>query len=140
MKHKTGPLELVIDLVLPARFASRYRARLTALSRLGAQIRLAFCPSIFRAGVSSCPADVWVASGPVMICLRTVVEVQISSHGTIGQIHFDRPLERAEFEALRDLCGVDAVFDEPAAVASAQDESTMAATAPLAAEQAATLH
>ena len=136
MRHRSGPLELVIDFVLPASFASRYRARLTALSRLDGQIRLAFCPSIFRAGVSSCPADVWLISGPVVVCVRSVIEVQISAHGTIGQIHFDRPLERREFDALRELCGVEGVFEEGAPAAPQPEPSLPVAELPL----AATLH
>ena len=133
MKHRSGPLEIVVDFVLPASFASRYRARLTALSRLDGQIRLAFCPSIFRSGVSSCPADVWLISGSVVVCVRSVVEVRISAHGTIGQIHFDRPLERREFDALRELCGVEAVFEEAAPAAPRQEPQPRVIELPLAA-------
>jgi len=118
MKRKSPPSDLVIDLRLPASFASRYRARLTSLSRLDGQLRLAFCPSVFRSGVSSCPADVSLVAGVLVVRLRGVVEFQTTATGAVGQIHFEEPLERQEFDALRDACQIDAVFAENDAVTS----------------------
>ena len=126
MKRKTAPSDLVIDLLLPASFASRYRARLTSLSRLDGQLRLAFCPSVFRSGVSSCPADVTMVAGALVVRLRGVVEFQETAGGAVGQVHFEEPLERREFDALRDACQIDAVFadNDPVSADSVSDAST----------------
>jgi hypothetical protein len=128
MKRKALPSDLVIDLLLPATFASRYRARLTSLSRLDAQLRLAFCPSVFRSGVSSCPADVTLVAGALVLRLRGVVEFQETTGGAVGQVHFDEPLERREFDALRDACQIDAAFveNEPVSSDAVSDPSTQA--------------
>ena len=111
MKKKPPP-DLTIDFLVPATFASRYRARLTDLSRLRGEVQLAFCPSIFRSGISSCPAHVTLVFGSVVVRVRAVVEVAPSSSGAIGRMHFDEPLERRDFDALREACQIDAVFAE----------------------------
>jgi hypothetical protein len=111
MKKKL-PCDLTIDFLVPATFASRYRARLTDLSRLKGQIRLAFCPRIFRSGISSCPADVTLVFGSVVVRVRGVVEVPVSSNEAVGQVHFDQPLERRDFDAMCEACQIDAVFCE----------------------------
>jgi hypothetical protein len=113
MTHKKAPAELVVDLIVPASIASRYRARLIALTRLDAQLRLAFCPSLFRSGVSSCGAVIWLVSGDLFAPLRGVVGFQAGAKEAIGVIHFDQPLERRDFDALQRVCQPeDAVFAE----------------------------
>jgi len=112
MRQTTAPSELVIDFLVPAAFASRYRARLIALSRLEGQVRLAFRPSRFRTGVLSCPADVSLVTRTHCLRLRGVVEMKVGGGEVIAHFHFDRALERPEFEALRSACQLDAVFAE----------------------------
>ena len=112
MKHKSVPSELTIDFLVPANLASRYRARLTGLSRLDGQLRLAFCPSIFRSGISSCRADVSLVSGSLFLKVRGVVEVHVSANGAVGQVHFGQPLERRDFDALCHACQLEAVFPD----------------------------
>ena len=113
MTHKKAPAELVVDLIVPASIASRYRARLIALTRLDAQLRLAFCPSLFRSGVSSCGAVIWLVSGDLFAPLRGVVGFQAGAKEATGVIHFDQPLERRDFDALQRVCQPeDAVFAE----------------------------
>ena len=113
MKHEKAPPELVVDLIVPASIASRYRARLIALTRLDAQLRLAFCPSIFRSGVPSCAAVIWLVSGDLFAPLRGVVGLQAGAKEVIAVIHFDHPLARQDFDALLRVCQPgDAVFAE----------------------------
>src|SRR5436853_165922 len=81
-----------------------------SLSRLDGQLRLAFCPTVFRSGVSSCPADVSLVAGALVVRLRGVVEFQEIAGGAVGQVHFDEPLERRDFDALREACQIDAAF------------------------------
>jgi hypothetical protein len=129
MTHKKAPAELVVDLIVPASIASRYRARLIALTRLDAQLRLPFCPSLFRSGVSSCPAVIWLVSGDLFAPLRGVVGFQAGAKEALGVIHFDQPLERRDFDALLRVCQPeDAVFggnDEIGSNASAGSAETL---------------
>ena len=113
MQRRKAPSELVVDLIVPASVPSRYRARLIALTRLEAQLRLAFCPSVFRSGMSSCAAVIWLVSGELFVPLRGVVGFQAGAKEAIGVIHFDQPLERRDFDALLGACQPeDAVFAE----------------------------
>jgi hypothetical protein len=138
MTHKKAPAELVVDLIVPASIASRYRARLIALTRLDAQLRLAFCPSLFRSGVSSCPAVIWLVSGDLFAPLRGVVGFQAGAKEAIGVIHFDQPLERRDFDALLRACQPeDAVFAENDGIGS-NPSSASAETLPVQLEECRT--
>ena len=134
MNRKKAPSELVVDLIVPASIASRYRARLVALTRLDGQLRLSFCPSFFRSGVSSCAAVIWLVSGELFAPLRGVVGFQAGAKEAIGVIHFDQPLERRDFDALLHVCQPeDAVFAENDGVGSTPN-SASAETMPVRSE------
>jgi len=103
-----GTSELVVDFLVPAYLASRYRARLASLSPFGAELRLAFCPSIFRSGAfESCPAEISLALGAIIIRLRGRFSVQRDDKATIGHLRFAEPAEPADLEALRRACRIE---------------------------------
>jgi hypothetical protein len=103
-----GVSDLVVDFLVPASLASRYRARLASLSPLEAQLRFAFCPSIFRSGiVDSCPAEISLVFGAVVVRLRGSFSVEHEETGTIGRLRFVEPAEPADLETLRRACRID---------------------------------
>jgi hypothetical protein len=100
--------DLVVDFLVPACLASRYRARLAALSSLEAELRFAFCPSMFRSGtIDSCPAEISLVLGAVVVRLRGSFSVERVARGTIGRLRFVEPAEAADLETLRRACRID---------------------------------
>jgi hypothetical protein len=105
---RPGTTELVVDFLVPACVASRYRARLASLSPIEAELRFAFCPSIFRSGaVESCPAEISLALGAIIVRLRGRFSVQREDKTTIGHLRFAEPAEAADLETLRRACQID---------------------------------
>ena len=93
---------LVVDFLVPARLASRYRARLTALSPLEAELRLSFCPSIFRSGaLTCCPAEISAVFGAAAVRVRGSFHVEGGSSGTTARFRFDPPIALRELEVLQ---------------------------------------
>jgi hypothetical protein len=100
--------DLVVDFLVPACLASRYRARLASLSPLEAELRFAFCPSIFRSGtIDSCAAEISLVLGAVVVRLRGSFSVEGAARGTIGRLRFVEPAEAADLETLRRACRID---------------------------------
>ena len=59
MSRQATVEDLTVDFLVPACLASRYRARLVAVSASEAELRLSFCPSMFRSGdLTACPAEI----------------------------------------------------------------------------------
>jgi hypothetical protein len=104
--------DLVVDFLVPACLASRYRARLSSLSPLEAELRFAFCPSIFRSGtVDSCPAEISLVLGQVVVRLRGSFRVEREESGAIGRMRFVEPAEPEDLETLRRACKIDRVAE-----------------------------
>ena len=102
--------DLVLDLLVPARLASRYRARLESLSMIEAELRLTFCPSLFRSGdVSSCPAEISLAHGRTAIRLRGSFTMERDGRDTVGHLRFAPSPDAADVEVLRKACALDAI-------------------------------
>jgi hypothetical protein len=97
-----GASELVVDFLVPARLASRYRARLTALSPLDAEIAFAFPPSIFRSGVLvSCPARICFVRGREVVSTRGILWIDKGSNRATGRLQFEKPMMFRELDVLR---------------------------------------
>ena len=102
MKRSGVAAGLVVDFLVPARLASRYRARLTALSPLEAELRLSFCPSIFRSGaLTCCPAEISAVFGAAAVRVRGSFRVEGGSSGTTARFRFDPPIALRELEVLQ---------------------------------------
>jgi hypothetical protein len=98
MKQKGIAGGLLIDFLVPACLASRYRAQLTALSPAEAELRLSFCPSIFRSGaLTCCPAEISAVFGAAAVRVRGSFHLEGGSSCTTARFRFDPPI------ALRDL-------------------------------------
>jgi len=102
MKRNGIAAGLVVDFLVPARLASRYRARLTALSPVEAELRLSFCPSIFRSGtLACCPAEISAVFGAAAVRVRGSFHVDGGSSGTTARFRFDPPIALRELEVLQ---------------------------------------
>ena len=75
---------LLIDFLVPACLASRYRARLTALSPAEAELSLSFCPSIFRSGaLTCCPAEISAVFGASAVRVRGSFHLEFSHYAEV---------------------------------------------------------
>jgi hypothetical protein len=102
--------DLVLDLLVPARLASRYRARLEALSMSEAELHLTFCPSIFRSGdVASCPAEISLSHGRAAVRLRGSFSIERGPRDIVGHLRFAPAPDAADVEVLRKACALDAI-------------------------------
>src|SRR5882724_2477851 len=107
--NKSGASDVVIDLLVPARFASRYRASVTSISALEAELRFAFCPRLFNSGVLvSCPATLSIVRGPHVIGERGILWIGQDSQRATARFQFERPIPQAQVELIRRACRVDA--------------------------------
>jgi hypothetical protein len=102
MKPNGPSASLVIDFLVPACLASRYRARLTALSPFEAELRLSFCPSIFRSGIlNCCPAEISVVSRGAWVRARGSFRLDGGSSGTTARFHFEPPITPRDLKILQ---------------------------------------
>ncbi len=102
MKQKGVTGGLVIDFLVPARLASRYWARLTALSAAEAELSLSFCPSIFRSGVlTCCPAEISAVFGASAVRVRGSFHLEGGSSCTTARFRFDPPITLRDLELLQ---------------------------------------
>lgn len=77
--------DVVVDFLVPARLASRYRARLTALSPIEATLSLRFCPSLFRSGIiACCQAEISLIAGAAAARVRGVFQLESSVDSSAG--------------------------------------------------------
>jgi hypothetical protein len=99
--------DVLIDLLVPARFASRYWGTVTALSAHEASLRFAFCPSVFGSGVVvSCPATLSVRRGPHVTVTRGILWAGRDSGRTTARFEFEQPISSLQIELLRRVCHV----------------------------------
>ena len=106
--------DVLIDLLVPARFASRYRAIVTALSPSDASLRFAFCPSVFCSGVVvSCPATLSVQRGSTVTGARGILWAGRDSERTTARFEFEQPISSLQIELLRRVCNVIAPTPPP---------------------------
>jgi len=119
---KSGPSDVVIDLLVPARFASRYRAAVTAISSVEAELRFAFCPRLFGSGVVlSCPATLSLVRGPNVLASRGILWIGQDSERATARFEFESPISRSQLQMLRQACQVEQALPmllEQAAVAT----------------------
>jgi hypothetical protein len=102
MKQKGVAGGLLIDFLVPARLASRYRAQLTALSPAEAELRLSFCPSIFRSGaLTCCPAEISAVFGAAAVRVRGSFHLEGGSSCTIARFRFDPPIALHDLQLLQ---------------------------------------
>jgi hypothetical protein len=102
MKRKGMTGGLLIDFLVPASLASRYRARLTALSRAEAELSLSFCPSIFRSGVlTCCPAEISAVFGASAVRVRGSFHLEGGRSCTTARFRFDPPIALRDLELLQ---------------------------------------
>ncbi len=102
MKQKGVVGGLLIDFLVPACLASRYRARLTALSSAEAELSLSFCPSIFRSGaVTCCPAEISAVFGASAVRVRGSFHLEGGSSCTTARFRFDPPIALRDLELLQ---------------------------------------
>lgn len=108
--------DLLIDFLVPASVASRYRARLVSLEALEAEVAFRYCPSVFRSGVlHSCPASLSLAAGPVIVRLSGILRVERGSSEVRGRLRFGSPAAPGDLDLLIRLCGLDLPSPAPAA-------------------------
>jgi hypothetical protein len=107
MKY-SGATDVVVDFLVPARLASRYRASVTAISPLEAELRFAFCPSIFASGVLvSCPAAMLVVVGREVVGARGILWMEPAMKRTVGRFQFESPMAAPDLERVRHLCHIE---------------------------------
>ena len=93
---------LVIDFLVPASLASRYWARLTALSSAEAELSLSFCPSIFRSGARTCcPAEISAVFGASAVRVRGSFHLEGGSSCTTARFRFDPSITLRDLELLQ---------------------------------------
>jgi hypothetical protein len=93
---------LVIDFLVPASLASRYWARLTALSPAEAELSLSFCPSIFRSGARTCcPAEISAVFGASAVRVRGSFHLEGGSSCTTARFRFDPSITLRDLELLQ---------------------------------------
>jgi hypothetical protein len=120
MKNGSATRDVLIDLLVPARFASRYRARVTSLSPREADLRFAYCPSLFTSGVLvSCPATLSIARGPNVIGSRGILWIGPDSEHATARFEFEKPMSASDLEVLRRICHLDAPSVQPLEAVSA---------------------
>jgi hypothetical protein len=106
--------DVLIDLLVPARFASRYWARLTELSADDASVRFAFCPSVFGSGVVlSCPATLSVHRGLDVTVTRGILWAGRDSQRTTARFEFERPMSSLQIELVRRFCQISTPMPPP---------------------------
>jgi hypothetical protein len=105
---RRGAIEnLTVDFLVPARLASRYRARLVAVSAGAAELQLSFCPKMFRSGeLTACPAEISLIVGASVVRRRGLFEIEGAdgSSGTTGHFAFEEPIEGGDLDLLRGAC------------------------------------
>ena len=108
--------DLTVDFLVPACLASRYRARLVAVSASEAELRLSFCPSMFRSGeLTVCPAELSLIVGAAIVRRRGLFEIDGANGNnvTIGHFAFEQPVDDGDLELLRSACLVAKPAAEP---------------------------
>ena len=119
MKNVSANHDVLIDLLVPARFASRYRATMTGLSPLEADLRFAYCPSLFTSGILvSCAATLSIIRGPSVIGSRGILWIGRDSDRASARFEFEKPISRLQFELFRRTCHVDIPTVRPLEAAS----------------------
>jgi hypothetical protein len=102
---KSGTSEVLIDLLVPAHFASRYRAAVTSISPLEAELRFPFCPRVFSSGVVlSCPATLSLVRGPHVIGSRGILWIGHESNRATARFQFEKPLSTAQVALVQSAC------------------------------------
>jgi hypothetical protein len=105
---RQGAIEnLIVDFLVPACFASRYRARLVAVSAAEAELQLSFCPKMFRSGdLTACPAEISLIVGAAVVRRRGLFEIEGAggSNGTTGHFAFEEPVDGGDLDLLRGAC------------------------------------
>ena len=106
--------DVLIDLLVPARFASRYWAVVTALSPQDASLRFAFCPSVFGSGVVvSCPATLSLRRGLHVTATRGILWAGRDSERRTARFEFAQPISSLQIELLRRVCHISAPMPPP---------------------------
>lgn len=102
MDRFDGSNHALIDLRVPANQASRYRVRFTEVTPCSARLELAFVPALFRKGkMTSCPADLTVIVGSLVIQVRGVFRLDEESGSNAARFDYDGPIDQRELELLR---------------------------------------
>jgi len=105
--RKSGTSDVVIDLLVPARFASRYRATVTSISALDAEVRFAFCPRLFGSGVLvSCPATLSLVRGPNVLACRGILWIGDDAERTSARFQFEVAISQSQVDLVRRACDV----------------------------------
>ena len=118
MSRQATVEDLTVDFLVPACLASRYRARLVAVSAAEAELRLSFCPSMFRSGeLTACPAEISLIVGSAVVRRRGLFEIAGANgnSATIGHFAFEQPVDDGDLELLRGACLVPKAAAEPEA-------------------------
>jgi hypothetical protein len=116
MSRQATVEDLTVDFLVPACLASRYRARLVAVSASEAELRLSFCPSMFRSGeLTACPAEISLIVGAAVVRRRGLFEINGANgnSATIGHFAFEQPVDGGDLELLRSACLVPKPAVEP---------------------------
>lgn len=125
-----APPELVVDFALPASLASRYRARLVAVSRLEVQVRFFFQPSLFRKQLlESYPVELSLVLSNRGLRLPGVLSVDPRAGSAAARIRFDEPVALPDYALLRRASGLEEKESEPAPVQLEADPSASLAVA-----------
>ena len=99
------PDDAQLDFLVPAKLASRYRARIIEVSNEEARLRMPFLPSMFRKGVmASCAAQLTVAEHERATCVRGVFRPDEADASQDAHFRFAQPISPRELEALRGRC------------------------------------
>lgn len=107
MLRQAAVEDLTVDFLVPACLASRYRARLVAVSSAAAELRLSFCPSMFRSGdLTACPAELSLIVGAAVVRRRGLFEIEGANgcSATTGRFAFEEPVDGGDLELLRSAC------------------------------------
>ncbi len=109
MSRQDAIENLTVDFLVPACLASRYRARLVAVSETEAEIQLSICPKMFRSGeLTACPAEISLIVGAVVVRRRGLFEIEGAGgrSGTTGHFVFEEPVDGGDLDLLRGACHV----------------------------------
>jgi hypothetical protein len=104
MHAPTPPIEVLIDFLVPAKLASRYRARLAEVSFHEVRLELPFRPAPFRLGILvSCPARLTLVVRAHVVQLVGTFEPEVDT--TRASFRFEQPISPRDLELLRWAAG-----------------------------------
>ena len=93
--------DALLDFLVPANLASRYRARITGVSALEAELRLPFRPALFRKGPErTCAAEMTLVVHQHVVRVKGTFCAEDPDAPTFARFRFSHPLSPRDLEIL----------------------------------------